>query len=174
MDKERSMDIHVIKRFRERFNFKATKEDIDHIVHMIKTNMCNGAEPVYKQSNMRTVWKINYKDLDFLAVYNRSKHRLSTVMPLDWISHIKYTIQDNDSTSDETIGILEEEKSALNTTINTLKGIEDLMNSEEIICYDSNEIITKDDLNVCRQILELLSTSEYLESVGLQTDENLI
>lgn len=178
-DKSKSMDIHVINRFKERFNFKATKEDIDHIVHMIKSNEKDGIEPIYKQSNTRTVWKIKYKDLEFLAIYHKDKHRLCTVMPLDWLKTLSYTAFGRDCRDgeDSEIGLLTEERNHLLGTIESLDAVLDQMNyvhSEEVICFDSEEVLTKDDIEVCRQILDLIANSSSLEISGLQTDNLVI
>ena len=175
-EKSKSMDIHVINRFKERFNFKATVEDINHIIHMIKSNEKDGVEPIYKQSNTRTVWKINYKDLEFLAIYHKDKHRLCTVMPVDWLKTLSYTALGGDCRNgeDSEIGLLKEERNHLLGTIESLDAVLDQMNyvnSEEVICSDSEEILTRDDIEVCRQILDLIANSTSLEISGLQTDE---
>lgn len=176
LSKEQAMDIHVKKRFKERFNFKCTDDDIKHIIHMIKSNEREGVEPIYKQTNTKTVWKITYKDMTFLAIYHKGKHRLSTVMPLEYLKTLKYHVDTSEACDEDGIelGITSEEKMALDTTIQSLDSILlqlEAVKSDEVICVNSLEHITKDDIDVCKQILQLITDSDYLEISSLQTDE---
>lgn len=176
-DKSRSMDIHVIKRFKERFNFDCSEEDLNHIIHMIKSNEQEGKEPIYKQSNSRTVWKINYKGLEFLTVYHHGKHRLCTVMPVEWLKTLKYTPKGTFDEEGDEIGLLMSEKEALNITIDMLDSVIDQLNSvntNAVVCSEDREEISKEDLEVCKQILKLIANNESLELTGLQTEERVL
>lgn len=68
---------HARKRIQERLNFVPNKEDFKNMVKLIQDGE---TELVRKQSNRVTIHKMNYKDQSFLAVYDKQRQLIVTVL----------------------------------------------------------------------------------------------
>ena len=85
--KNNSMDTHTIKRFQERFNLSLEENNIREIVNIIKRG---GSKKAVKQTNTRTVHVLEYRGIEFAAVYNHQRKHLHTVFPVDWMDKEEY------------------------------------------------------------------------------------
>lgn len=77
---------HTIKRFKERFNIDVDDVYISQLQNRIRNN--KDCSFYGEQSCSRTVWimqKDNTINTDFVAVYNKTKHKICTVFPLDYL-----------------------------------------------------------------------------------------
>lgn len=94
-EKDWAMDMHVKKRFLERFSYRISDDEISHICNLImgkkhKFNEGESAEFLFRDSYTRSFWRIKYKDMDFIAIYYPGKRKLRTVMPLSYLENRQY------------------------------------------------------------------------------------
>lgn len=87
--KDEALIKHTIKRFKERFNVDV---DEDYVLHLGKRiRNLKECESLYKQSNTRSIYlvrKENENDImniDYIAVYNKDKHKVCTVFPVEYL-----------------------------------------------------------------------------------------
>ena len=66
--KNNNMDLHVLKRFRQRFRVFFGQKDIENIVKLIVN--CE-TEPIFQLSNSRRVHIVEYNGITFGCVYNK-------------------------------------------------------------------------------------------------------
>lgn len=88
--KDNNMDLHTIKRFRERYNFDAHKSDIKTICRAIQKNKNNKEctiAPLGRVSRAKTLFKVDYKGMNFVVVYHRDKKRLCTVLKPEMVKN---------------------------------------------------------------------------------------
>lgn len=72
------LNAHAKKRAEERYGLDLNKQARHEIVNMIQTNQ---AEFVAKQSNTRTLWRVNYQDQSLNVVYDKARSTMCTVLP---------------------------------------------------------------------------------------------
>ena len=72
------LNAHAKKRAEERYGLNLNKEARHEIVQMIQTNQ---AEFVGKQSNNRTLWRVNYQEQSLNVVYDKARSTMCTVLP---------------------------------------------------------------------------------------------
>jgi hypothetical protein len=72
------LNAHAKKRAEERYGLNLNKEARHEIVSMIQTNQ---AEFVGKQSNTRSLWRVNYQDQSLNVVYDKARSTMCTVLP---------------------------------------------------------------------------------------------
>ena len=72
------LNAHAKKRAEERYGLNLNKEARHEIVSMIQTNQ---AEFVGKQSNNRTLWRVNYQEQSLNVVYDKARSTMCTVLP---------------------------------------------------------------------------------------------
>ena len=80
--KNNNMDLHVLKRFRQRFNVNWSKGDISDIIRSIQNS---NSEPIYYLSTSRRVHIVEHRGIRFGCVYNKLRKRIHTVFPTEWI-----------------------------------------------------------------------------------------
>lgn len=74
-DKVKYSILHAQERVWERYNLFLTREDLFNIVSLIHAGESDTVKFIRRQSNYRTIWKINYEDHDLFVVYN-SRHKV--------------------------------------------------------------------------------------------------
>lgn len=79
------MKFHFIKRFKQRFKKDFCEDDYNRVISAIK-NRKNNVKFLYKQSHTRSVYKINYMEIEFGVVYNKERKQLHTCFPLEWLN----------------------------------------------------------------------------------------
>ena len=72
------LNAHAKKRAEERYGLNLNKEARHEIVSMIQSNQ---AEFVGKQSNTRTLWRVNYQEQSLNVVYDKARSTMCTVLP---------------------------------------------------------------------------------------------
>lgn len=72
------LNAHAKKRAEERYGLNLNKEARHEIVQMIQTNQ---AEFVGKQSNTRSLWRVQYQDQSLNVVYDKARNTMCTVLP---------------------------------------------------------------------------------------------
>src|SRR5271157_4198318 len=72
------LNAHAKKRAEERYGLNLNKEARHEIVSLIQTNQ---AEFVGKQSNNRSLWRVNYQDQSLNVVYDKARSTMCTVLP---------------------------------------------------------------------------------------------
>ena len=72
------LNAHAKKRAEERYGLNLNKEARHEIVSMIQQNQ---AEFVGKQSNTRSLWRVNYQDQSLNVVYDKARNTMCTVLP---------------------------------------------------------------------------------------------
>jgi len=72
------LNAHAKKRAEERYGLNLNKQARHEIVNMIQTNQ---AKFVGKQSNTRTLWRVNYQDQSLNVVYDKARSTMCTVLP---------------------------------------------------------------------------------------------
>ena len=72
------LNAHAKKRAEERYGLNLNKEARHEIVSMIQTNQ---AEFVGKQSNNRSLWRVNYQNQSLNVVYDKARSTMCTVLP---------------------------------------------------------------------------------------------
>ncbi len=83
----RDIHIHASRRAEERYDFKLRKDEIDQVSKMIceqhhQGHLRSGAVRfVHRSSLARTVWKIFFKGVEFLAVYDKPRGGVVTFLP---------------------------------------------------------------------------------------------
>lgn len=80
--KNNNMDLHVLKRFRQRFKVFWTKDDISEIISSIQKS---NSEPIYYLSTSRRVHIVEHRGVRFGCIYNKLRKRIHTVFPTEWI-----------------------------------------------------------------------------------------
>lgn len=78
----RILNAHAKQRAEERYGITLNHDQRAEIVQMIHTNQ---AEFVGKQSNNRTLWRVNYQNQDLNVVYDKARSAMCTVLPKDTI-----------------------------------------------------------------------------------------
>ena len=80
MDKKtpQILNAHAKQRAEERYGLNLNKQARHEIVQMIQTNQ---AEFIGKQSNSRTLWRVNYQNQDLNVVYDKARNTMCTVLP---------------------------------------------------------------------------------------------
>jgi hypothetical protein len=76
----KKLNAHSKMRAKERYNLNLNKETRHEIVQMIQSKD-QMAEFVGKQSNNRSLWRVNYKDQPLNVVYDKARATLCTVLP---------------------------------------------------------------------------------------------
>lgn len=74
------LNAHAKRRAAERYDLELNKDARREIVQKIQTNQ---AEFVHKQSNNRSLWKVNFQDKTLNVVYDKQRSTLCTVLPPD-------------------------------------------------------------------------------------------
>ena len=72
------LNAHAKQRAEERYGLNLNKEARHEIVQMIQTNQ---AEFVGKESNSRTLWRVQYQDQSLNVVYDKARSTMCTVLP---------------------------------------------------------------------------------------------
>ena len=72
------LNAHAKQRAEERYNLNLNKQARHEIVQMIQTNQ---AEFVGKESNTRTLWRVQYQDQSLNVVYDKARSTMCTVLP---------------------------------------------------------------------------------------------
>lgn len=72
------LNAHAKRRAEERYGLNLNKEARHEIVQMIQSNK---AEFVGKQSNNRTLWRVQYQDQSLNVVYDKARSTMCTVLP---------------------------------------------------------------------------------------------
>ncbi len=72
------LNAHAKKRAEERYGLNLNKEARHEIVQMIQTNQ---AEFVGKQSNNRSLWRVQYQEHSLNVVYDKARSTMCTVLP---------------------------------------------------------------------------------------------
>jgi AICAR transformylase/IMP cyclohydrolase PurH len=80
--KKQWLNQHAKQRAEERYGINLNKHARREIVKMIQENS-EQAQFVEKQSNSRSLWKVNYRDTSLNVVYDKSRSTLATVLPHD-------------------------------------------------------------------------------------------
>jgi hypothetical protein len=76
------LNAHAKQRAEERYGLNLNKDARHEIVQMIQTNQ---AEFVGKESNSRTLWRVNYQEQSLNVVYDKARSTLCTVLPKEAI-----------------------------------------------------------------------------------------
>lgn len=74
--------LHANLRCKERFGFTLGRKGMRAIVEMIAQGK---AEFVDRQSNRVTRWKVRFGGVEMIAVYDKKRKQLATVLPVDWV-----------------------------------------------------------------------------------------
>lgn len=72
------LNAHAKQRAEERYGLNLNKEARHEIVQMIQTNQ---AEFVGKESNTRTLWRVQYQEQSLNVVYDKARSTMCTVLP---------------------------------------------------------------------------------------------
>ena len=72
------VEMHAKKRARQRAGVDLNHDDRRNIVKMIQSGE---ADFVAKQSNTRSLFKVDYEDTSLNVVYDKARHALRTVLP---------------------------------------------------------------------------------------------
>jgi hypothetical protein len=72
------LNAHAKKRAGERYGIDLNKDARREIVNMIQRG---GAEFVSKQSNNRSLWRVQYQDQALNVVYDKQRGTMCTVLP---------------------------------------------------------------------------------------------
>jgi hypothetical protein len=72
------LNAHAKKRAAERYDLALNKDARREIVQKIQTNQ---AEFVAKQSNNRSLWRVDFQDRSLNVVYDKQRSTLCTVLP---------------------------------------------------------------------------------------------
>jgi hypothetical protein len=72
------LNAHAKQRAEERYGLNLNKQARHDVVQMIQTNQ---AEFVGKQSNSRTLWRVQYQDQSLNVVYDKVRSTVCTVLP---------------------------------------------------------------------------------------------
>ncbi len=72
------LNVHAKQRAKERYGINLNKQARHEIVQMIQTNQ---AEFVGKESNSRTLWRVQYQDQSLNVVYDKARSTMCTVLP---------------------------------------------------------------------------------------------
>ena len=72
------LNAHAKQRAEERYNLNLNKQARHEIVQMIQTNQ---AEFVGKESNTRSLWRVQYQDQSLNVVYDKARNTMCTVLP---------------------------------------------------------------------------------------------
>jgi hypothetical protein len=72
------LNAHAKKRAEERYGLNLNKAARHEIVQMIQKNE---AEFVGKESNNRTLWRVQYQDQSLNVVYDKARSTMCTVLP---------------------------------------------------------------------------------------------
>ena len=72
------LNAHAKKRAEERYGLNLNKEARHEIVSLIQSNQ---AEFVGKQSNTRSLWRVQYQDQSLNVVYDKARSTMCTVLP---------------------------------------------------------------------------------------------
>lgn len=72
------LNAHAKKRAEERYGLNLNKEARREIVSKIQANQ---AEFVGKQSNNRSLWRVQYRDQSLNVVYDKARSTMCTVLP---------------------------------------------------------------------------------------------
>lgn len=72
------LNAHAKQRAGERYGLNLNKEARHEIVSLIQTNQ---AEFVGKQSNTRTLWRVQYQEQSLNVVYDKARSTMCTVLP---------------------------------------------------------------------------------------------
>jgi hypothetical protein len=72
--------LHCKRRALERFGLRLNRKDLINMVTLIKRGE---GKFLKRRSNRVTLWKINYKDNDMIAVYDKLRNNIITVMKGD-------------------------------------------------------------------------------------------
>jgi hypothetical protein len=74
----KKLNAHAKRRAEERYGLNLNKEARHEIVSMIQQNQ---AEFVGKQSNTRSLWRVNYQEQSLNVVYDKARNTMCTVLP---------------------------------------------------------------------------------------------
>jgi hypothetical protein len=72
------LNAHAKRRAEERYGLNLNKEARHEIVSMIQSNQ---AEFIGKQSNNRSLWRVQYHDQSLNVVYDKARSTMCTVLP---------------------------------------------------------------------------------------------
>jgi hypothetical protein len=90
------LNMHAKKRAEERYGINLNKHARREIVQMIQTNS-EQAQFVAKESNNRTLWRINYQNENLNVVYDKLRETLATVLPKEAVEFQCSTAIPNES-----------------------------------------------------------------------------
>lgn len=80
MDKTINQRIHAKTRAIERYNTFLNRNDLFAIVKLIQENK---SIPIAKKTNRITIHKINYKEVDLVVAYDKSRGSVASFLPPD-------------------------------------------------------------------------------------------
>lgn len=69
---------HFRKRVFERFGIRVTREEEDELVARIMANLLHS---VGRQSNNKTVYRLEVQGKEFFAIYDKQRHTFVTALP---------------------------------------------------------------------------------------------
>lgn len=85
--KKKSQFRHACRRASLRFGIEITQNDISEIVRMIDQG---DGRHLHKQSNRVSHWLIKYREIEFIAVYDKHRKMIVTFLEIekyDWDRH---------------------------------------------------------------------------------------
>ncbi len=85
---------HAQERALERYGLNLTQKDIFNIVSLIQSGENDKVVFMKRQSNYRTIWKINYRDQDLYAVYNNRHKVIATFLTEYMFNNPKNTLKE--------------------------------------------------------------------------------
>ena len=83
--KSESQRQHARTRARQRYGALLTEHDFDRIISCVIGEWGN-AELLQKQSLRVSIWKVPYKEWEFIAVYDRQRKQIATFLPPDSVA----------------------------------------------------------------------------------------
>lgn len=83
--KKKCQQKHVMRRARERFSIHLSESDYLAIVDLIQDNKGIFIE---RQSHRITVWLVKYNGTNMIAVYDKERGTIATVLPLHYYKDV--------------------------------------------------------------------------------------
>lgn len=83
--KQANDETHCLMRLKERFGIELSHDEYRRLVNCLKSPGARTYDDVKysyvsKSSNTRSIYRMNYKEIEFYAVYNRSSKSIITVL----------------------------------------------------------------------------------------------
>lgn len=83
MGKRKSQERHARRRASERLGLNLNSEHYSAIISRIQRN--TDVEFVGRQSNRVTLWRVHFNEKEFIAVYDKHRKSLVTVLLPEWL-----------------------------------------------------------------------------------------